>query len=190
MVSRNKSPSLFGFAIFRTYLSFLPHSPGLSHMVVPFVYCKGTLPRSEIHQVEHLPSGGTFSNSSTGMDASFYQRYYGHWDPNYLIHFPGRAKLSSIYFWWQHVYLKYYFPASQRKLRDPGSIPKSGRSPGEGNGTPFQVLLSGKSHGRRSLGGCSPWGCKDSDTTERLHFDFDFRFQFSVLHCSFVIIQI
>ena len=109
MVSRNKSPSLFGFAIFRTYLSFLPHSPGLSHMVVPFVYCKGTLPRSEIHQVEHLPSGGTFSNSSTGMDASFYQRYYGHWDPNYLIHFPGRAKLSSIYFWWQHVYLKYYF---------------------------------------------------------------------------------
>lgn len=117
MVSRNKSPSLFGFAIFRTYLSFLPHSPGPSHMVVPFVYCKGTLPRSEIHQVEHLPSGGTFSNSSTGMDASFYQRYYGHWDPNYLIHFPGRAKLSSIYFWWQRVYLKYYFPASQRKLR-------------------------------------------------------------------------
>ena len=29
---------------------------------------------------------------------------------------------------------------------------------GEGNGTPTPVLLPGKSHGRRSLVGCSPWG--------------------------------
>ena len=29
-----------------------------------------------------------------------------------------------------------------------------------------------KSHGRRSLVGCSPWGHEDSDTTERLHFHF------------------
>ena len=35
---------------------------------------------------------------------------------------------------------------------------------------PTPVLLPGKSHGRRSLAGCSPWGCKESDTTERLHF--------------------
>ena len=34
------------------------------------------------------------------------------------------------------------------------------------------VLLPGKSHGQRSLVGCSPWGRKDSDTTERLHFHF------------------
>ena len=34
------------------------------------------------------------------------------------------------------------------------------------------VLLPGKSHGRRSLVGCSPWGRKESDTTERLHFHF------------------
>ena len=27
-----------------------------------------------------------------------------------------------------------------------------------------------KSHGQRSLVGYSPWGCKESDTTERLHF--------------------
>ena len=32
--------------------------------------------------------------------------------------------------------------------------------------------LVGKSHGRRSLVGCSPWGRKESDTTERLHFHF------------------
>ena len=34
------------------------------------------------------------------------------------------------------------------------------------------VLLPGKSHGRRSLVGCSPWGREESATTERLHFPF------------------
>ena len=34
------------------------------------------------------------------------------------------------------------------------------------------VLLPGKSHGWRSLVGCSPWGREESDTTERLHFHF------------------
>ena len=31
-------------------------------------------------------------------------------------------------------------------------------------------ILPGKSHGQRSLEGYSPWGCKESGTTERLHF--------------------
>ena len=35
---------------------------------------------------------------------------------------------------------------------------------------PTPVLLPGKSHGRRSLVGYSPWGRWESDTTERLHF--------------------
>ena len=35
---------------------------------------------------------------------------------------------------------------------------------------PTPVLLPGNSHGWRSLVGCSPWGRKESDTTERLHF--------------------
>ena len=33
-------------------------------------------------------------------------------------------------------------------------------------------LFAGKSHGWRSLIGYSPWGCKESDTTERFHFHF------------------
>ena len=37
------------------------------------------------------------------------------------------------------------------------------------------VFLPGKSHGRRSLTGYSPWGCKESDTTEPLHFSFNWR---------------
>ena len=37
---------------------------------------------------------------------------------------------------------------------------------------PTPVLLPGKSHGRRSLVGCSTWGREESDRTERLHFHF------------------
>ena len=49
----------------------------------------------------------------------------------------------------------------------------------EGNGnTP--VLLPGKSHGWRSLVGCSPWGIEELDTTERLS-DFTFTFHFPAL---------
>ena len=39
---------------------------------------------------------------------------------------------------------------------------------------PTPVLLPGKSHGWRSLVGCSPWGREESDMTERLHFTFTF----------------
>ena len=37
---------------------------------------------------------------------------------------------------------------------------------------PTPVLLPRKSHGWRSLVGCSPWGCYESDRTEWLHFHF------------------
>ena len=37
---------------------------------------------------------------------------------------------------------------------------------------PTPVFLPGESHGQRSLAGYSPWGCKELDTTERLHFLF------------------
>ena len=37
---------------------------------------------------------------------------------------------------------------------------------------PTPVLLPGKSHGWRSLVGCSPWGREESDMTVQLHFHF------------------
>ena len=37
---------------------------------------------------------------------------------------------------------------------------------------PTPILLPGKSHGQRSLVGCSPLGHEESDKTERLHFHF------------------
>ena len=66
--------------------------------------------------------------------------------------FPGGAEVKNL-------------PAN---AGDAGSIPASGRSPGEGNGNPLQYSSLEKSHGQRSLVGYTPWGRKESDTTERL----------------------
>ena len=49
---------------------------------------------------------------------------------------------------------------------DTGSISGLGKSPGEGNGNPFQYSYLENPHGQRSLEGYSSWGCKESDTTE------------------------
>ena len=48
--------------------------------------------------------------------------------------------------------------------RQVGLLPGWGRSSGVGNGNPLQ--LPGKFYGQRSLAGYSPWGHKESDTTE------------------------
>ena len=45
---------------------------------------------------------------------------------------------------------------------------------------PTPVLLPGKSHGQRSLVGCSPWGRYELDAMERLHFHFS-HFHFHAL---------
>ena len=51
---------------------------------------------------------------------------------------------------------------------DLGSIPGSGRSPGEGNGNPLQLFLAEEFHRLRSLAGSSSWGHKETDTIEQL----------------------
>ena len=58
--------------------------------------------------------------------------------------------------------------ASACNAGDLGLIPGLRRSPGEENGNPTPVLLSGW----RRLVDHSPCGCKESDTTEGLHFHF------------------
>ena len=49
---------------------------------------------------------------------------------------------------------------------DTGSITELGRSPGGGHGNPLQHSCLENQHGQRSLAGYSPWGRKESDTTE------------------------
>ena len=51
-------------------------------------------------------------------------------------------------------------------VRDPGLIPGLGRFPGGGNGNPLQYSCLENPHGQRSLMGHSPWGFKESYTTE------------------------
>ena len=63
--------------------------------------------------------------------------------------------------------------ASACNVGDLGSIPGSGRSPGEGNGNPLQYSclenpMDGGACGLQST------GRKESDTTERLDFHFHF----------------
>ena len=49
---------------------------------------------------------------------------------------------------------------------DLGSIPGLERSPGGGHGNPLQYSCLENPQGQRSLVGYSPWGHKESDTTE------------------------
>ena len=49
---------------------------------------------------------------------------------------------------------------------DLGLTPGLGRSPGERNGNPCQYSCLENPHGQRELGGYSPWGHKELDTTE------------------------
>ena len=49
---------------------------------------------------------------------------------------------------------------------DPGSIPGLARSPGGGHGNPLQYSCLENPHGQRKPTGYSPWGLKESDTTE------------------------
>ena len=55
------------------------------------------------------------------------------------------------------------------QCRRHGFNPWIGKIPWRRKWHPTPVLLPGESHGGRSLVGYSPWGHKESDTTERLH---------------------
>ena len=50
-----------------------------------------------------------------------------------------------------------------------GLIPGWGRAPGGKNGNPLQYYCLEKFYGQKSLVGYSPWGDKESDTTEHAH---------------------
>ena len=57
-------------------------------------------------------------------------------------------------------------------MRTPSCFPSTRAASRRRQWHPPPVLLPGKSHGGRSLVGCSPRGRQESDTTEQLHFHF------------------
>ena len=66
----------------------------------------------------------------------------------------------------------YWVTVSSRKARPVSLSPVASTDHWRRQWHPTPVLLPGKSHGQRSLGGCSLWGREEPDTTERLHFHF------------------
>ena len=59
-------------------------------------------------------------------------------------------------------------PANAGDKRDEGLDPWVGKIPWRRAWQPTPVFLPEESHGQKSLVGYSPWGHKESDTTERL----------------------
>ena len=85
--------------------------------------------------------------------------------------------------WWQHLKFIYQLPdspggsdgkESAYYAGGPGLDPWVRKTLWRRKWQPTPVLLPGKSCGWRSLRGCSPWGGKEWDRTERLHSHFPF----------------
>ena len=62
------------------------------------------------------------------------------------------------------------FPGGSVVKNPPADAGDSDWIPWRRKWQPTTVFLPGKSHGQKSLGGYSPWGCKESDMTEHLDF--------------------
>ena len=74
----------------------------------------------------------------------------------YICNSPSIYTRTHIYIYITYIYICVYIYTYTEKAMAPHS----------------STLLPGKSHGRRSLVGCSPWGRSESDRTEQLHFHF------------------
>ena len=70
------------------------------------------------------------------------------------------------------MFNKHILNCVEVKCRRPGFDPWVRKILWRRKWQPTPVLLPGKSHGQKSMVGYSPWGCKESDMTEGLHFHF------------------
>ena len=70
---------------------------------------------------------------------------------------------ASRWLGWYRIWLQ---------CRRPGFSSWVGKTPWRREWLPIPIFLPGEFHRQRSPGGYSLWGCKESDTTERLTFTF------------------
>ena len=120
--------------------------PGSSHL----------LERSELQARKRKPrpltGGRGFKASESSTHWGWTNQRPGIWPTRLALVFlksPGSTVVKNL-------------PASAGDTGDPGSIPRSGRSPGVGNGLKLApVFLPGKFHWQRSLAGNSLWSCKE-----------------------------
>ena len=90
-----------------------------------------------------------------------------------IVFILKRGKLASL--------VAQMVKASTYNEGDPGSIPWVGKISWRRKWQPTPGFLPGRSHGWRSLAGYGPWGRKELDATERLHFP-----SFYILHSDSV----
>ena len=89
---------------------------------------------------------------------------------------PGISASFGVqnFYWGFFIYIVRDFPVGSDgksiclQCRRSGFNPWVGKIPWRRKWQPTPVFLPEKSHGQRSLAGYSPWGLKESDTTERL----------------------
>ena len=111
----------------------------------------------------HIPWGkNNFAITST-LSSNLYLKNRS---PNNLF---GKTSCEELLISWQWQ-LPYWNQSICLQCRRPGFDPWVGKIPWRRKRQPTPVFLPGKSHGQRSLVGYCPWGRKESDTTEWLHF--------------------
>ena len=94
------------------------------------------------------------------------------WDEPLLSDRTLTMKGNTFY---AHLYVIYglsmWFSGEEStcQCRSLGFDPWVGKVPWRRKWQPTSVFLLGESHGQRNLAGCSPRGCKEADTTERLN---------------------
>ena len=96
----------------------------------------------------------------------------------YFLNYIFRNSFSTNILIVNVQFLYNYFPGGSDgksiclQCKRPGFDPWVGKIPWRRKWQHAPVYLPGKFHGQRSLVGYSPWGGKESDTTEWLHFTY------------------
>ena len=122
------------------------------------------------------------STSRTGLGSNSYVNFSNHRFQDHMASMNLNSKPLQV---WNHSYASRRFPPPPW---NPGSIVRElqllitalhwlldgSHLSRRRHWHPTPVLLLGKSHGQRSLVGCSPWDRWESDMTERLHSFFTF----------------
>ena len=137
---------------------------------LPFMKPAAELGECELpeHTPELVSEFRFIPNQTEAMEFDIFQRWK---ECRYL---DATIQHSNVCIWSRVCIWSEGFPDSSDSkesacnVGEPGSIPGSGRSPGEGNGNLLQYSCLKNPTGQRSLNlaGYSPWGHKESDTTE------------------------
>ena len=140
--------------------------PTISSSVVPFSSCPQSFPVSAFPMSQLFTWGG----HSIGVSAStsVLPKNTQDWSPlGWTSWISLQSKgLSRVF---SNTTVQKHQFCQCRRYKRCGIDPWVGKMPWRREWQPTSVFLPRKFHRQRSLEGYSPWGCKDSDTTEHEH---------------------